>query len=159
MCTGMIARVRDVTRDATCPPSMHQVIGSESTSTGVAPARTMASAHEMIVKVGMITSSPGLEVERFDRELERRGAARDCDAMCALAVRRPRLLELVAFRPCRRNPSRLQRFDHGVDLRAADAWLTHRNARQIAHQNSTFSAWPADGPCFTSSSTASSRIR
>src|SRR5206468_1161141 len=35
-----------------------QVCGSQSTSTGVAPARIIAAAQEMIVNVGMITSSP-----------------------------------------------------------------------------------------------------
>jgi hypothetical protein len=35
-------------------------MGSESTTTGVAPARTMAAAQEMMVNVGRMTSSPGL---------------------------------------------------------------------------------------------------
>ena len=52
-------RVRGVTRSAAARMSIVQVPGSESTSTGVAPVRTTASAQEMIVKVGMITSSPG----------------------------------------------------------------------------------------------------
>src|SRR6185312_15973884 len=37
---------------------MFQVSGSESTTTGTAPARTIAAAHEMIVNDGRITSSP-----------------------------------------------------------------------------------------------------
>ncbi|MNK65515.1 hypothetical protein D3C87_848120 [compost metagenome] len=37
---------------------MFQVNGSESTRTGLAPARMTAAAQEMMVKVGMITSSP-----------------------------------------------------------------------------------------------------
>src|SRR5574341_172666 len=60
MCTGMMARVLEVILSFTCPTSMHQVRGSESTSTGTPPLYSTASAHEIIVKVGMITSSPGL---------------------------------------------------------------------------------------------------
>ena len=41
---------------------MQKVSGSLSTSTGSAPARYTANAHEMIVNVGRITSSPGNEV-------------------------------------------------------------------------------------------------
>ena len=48
-----------VMRASTWSTSIVHVCGSESTSTGVAPARTTGSAHEMIVNVGMITSSPG----------------------------------------------------------------------------------------------------
>src|SRR5260221_94863 len=59
MCTAMIARVRGVMRASTSSARMHQQLGSASTSTGVAPARTTASAQEMIVNVGMMTSSPG----------------------------------------------------------------------------------------------------
>ena len=55
----MMARVRGVIAAATCRGSMFQVRGSASTTTGVAPARTIAAAHEMIVSVGRITSSPG----------------------------------------------------------------------------------------------------
>jgi hypothetical protein len=54
----MIALVRGPILAATCSGTMFQVIGSLSTSTGVAPARTMAAAHEMMVKLGRITSSP-----------------------------------------------------------------------------------------------------
>src|SRR5689334_5791102 len=39
--------------------SMFQVTGSLSTSTGTQPQRTTAAAQEMMVKVGMTTSSPG----------------------------------------------------------------------------------------------------
>ena len=59
MCTGMIARVRGVIFASTCPTSIVQVTGSLSTSTGTAPASTTGSAHEMMVKVGRMTSSPG----------------------------------------------------------------------------------------------------
>ena len=59
MCTTMMARVRAVILASICATSMHQVTGSLSTSTGTAPARTTAAAHEMMVKAGMITSSPG----------------------------------------------------------------------------------------------------
>ena len=38
MWTGMMARVRLVILASTWPTSMHQVSGSASTSTGVAPA-------------------------------------------------------------------------------------------------------------------------
>ena len=56
----MMARVRDVILAATWLTSMHQVRGSASTSTGTPPPYTTAWAHEMIVNVGRITSSPGL---------------------------------------------------------------------------------------------------
>ena len=56
--TGMIARVRSVILRATSATSRHHVSGSQSTSTGVQPARTTAVAHEMIVKLGRITSDP-----------------------------------------------------------------------------------------------------
>ncbi len=59
MCTGMIARVRDVIFASTWFGSMHQVRGSQSTSTGWPPLYSTACAQEMMVKVGRITSSPG----------------------------------------------------------------------------------------------------
>src|SRR5688500_5130841 len=46
-------------RDSMAAASMFQVVGSQSTRTGMAPARVMAEAHDMIVNVGMMTSSPG----------------------------------------------------------------------------------------------------
>ncbi len=52
-------RVRGVMRSATWLASKFQVNGSASTTTGVAPARTIAAAQEIMVKVGRITSSPG----------------------------------------------------------------------------------------------------
>src|SRR5438034_4963101 len=58
MWTTMMALVRDVILSATCSGHMFQVEGSASTSTGIAPALTMAAAQEMIVKVGRMTSSP-----------------------------------------------------------------------------------------------------
>src|SRR5947209_3420509 len=59
MCTTRMARVRAVMRLSICATSMHHVAGSLSTSTGTPPARTTAAAHEMMVNVGRITSSPG----------------------------------------------------------------------------------------------------
>src|SRR2546425_13348645 len=58
MWTTIIARVRDVNFAATCSTSMFQVSEHASTTTGVAPARIIAAAQEIIVKVGRITSSP-----------------------------------------------------------------------------------------------------
>src|SRR5262245_33768261 len=52
-----MALVRGVIFDSICAGSIFQVTGSLSTTTGVAPARTIAAAQEMIVKVGKITSS------------------------------------------------------------------------------------------------------
>jgi hypothetical protein len=54
----MMARVRDVIVRSICDTSMFHVAASESTTTGVAPARTMAAAQEMMVNAGRITSSP-----------------------------------------------------------------------------------------------------
>ena len=60
MWTSMIARVRDVIRAATSSTFMHHVRGSLSTRTGTAFEATIAWAQEMIVKLGMITSSQAL---------------------------------------------------------------------------------------------------
>src|SRR6185436_10633742 len=59
MWTTMIALVLGVMRASMSAARMFQVSGSQSTQTGVAPARTTAAAQEMMVKLGMITSSPG----------------------------------------------------------------------------------------------------
>ena len=59
MCTGRIARVLEVIFDSICSTSTVHVRGSASTRTGVAPAYMTASAQEMIVNVGIMTSSPG----------------------------------------------------------------------------------------------------
>src|SRR5947207_2757040 len=58
MWTTIIARVRDVIFAATCSTSMSQVSEHASTTTGVAPARIIAAAQEIIVNVGRMTSSP-----------------------------------------------------------------------------------------------------
>src|SRR5205814_5864754 len=58
MWTTIIARVRDVIFAATCSTSMFQVSEHASTTTGVAPARIIAAAQEIIVNVGRMTSSP-----------------------------------------------------------------------------------------------------
>src|SRR5215470_18108856 len=55
----MIAFVREVILAAIRSAVVFQVSGSQSTSTGVAPALMTAAAQEMIVKLGRITSSPG----------------------------------------------------------------------------------------------------
>src|ERR1019366_2410592 len=55
----MIARVRGVMRASSCPASSPNVTGSQSTSTGTPPLWSTASAQEMIVNDGMMTSSPG----------------------------------------------------------------------------------------------------
>src|ERR1700756_3425583 len=55
----MIALVLGVIAAASFAGSRFQVTRSESTTTGVAPARTIAAAQEVIVKAGRITSSPG----------------------------------------------------------------------------------------------------
>src|SRR5215469_9836195 len=55
----MIALVFGVIKASNFEGSRFNVTGSASTTTGVAPARTIAAAHEIIVKVGKITSSPG----------------------------------------------------------------------------------------------------
>src|SRR5687767_2072040 len=54
----MIARVRLVIRLSIAETSMFQVAASQSTRTGIAPSRDTAAAQEMIVNVGMMTSSP-----------------------------------------------------------------------------------------------------
>src|ERR1051326_4006526 len=59
MCTGMMARVRDVIFASICETSMHHVRGSLSTRTGTARASMTANAQEIIVNVGMMTSAPG----------------------------------------------------------------------------------------------------
>jgi hypothetical protein len=55
----MIARVREVIRDSIALTSMFHVSASQSTTTGTPPSRDTAAAQEMIVNVGMMTSSPG----------------------------------------------------------------------------------------------------
>src|SRR5438270_7196815 len=55
----MIALVLGVIRSAMRFAVVFQVSPSQSTSTGVAPDRTIAAAQEIIVKLGRITSSPG----------------------------------------------------------------------------------------------------
>ena len=59
MWTGMMARVRSEIFFSICVTSIHQVAGSESTRTGTAPLYTAACAQEMMVKEGMMISSPG----------------------------------------------------------------------------------------------------
>src|SRR6266446_5132854 len=59
MWTTIIALVRLVILLAIRVGSMFHVSGWQSTTIGMAPARTMAAAQEMIVKVGRMTSSPG----------------------------------------------------------------------------------------------------
>src|SRR5262245_35142939 len=59
MCTTMIALVRLVIFAAISVGSMFHVSFWQSTTIGMAPARTMAAAQEMIVKLGTMTSSPG----------------------------------------------------------------------------------------------------
>src|SRR6516162_1485730 len=54
----MMALVRPVILAASNFGSRFQVSGSQSTTTGTAPARATAEAHEIIVKLGKITSSP-----------------------------------------------------------------------------------------------------
>src|SRR5256712_445478 len=58
MCTTMIAFVRGVMAASIFAGSMHHVSGSTSTSTGLAPAMITTLAVTMMVKSGMITSSP-----------------------------------------------------------------------------------------------------
>src|SRR5688500_2401967 len=54
----MMALVLVVIFSSICEMSMVQVRGSASTSTGIAPAYRTATAHEMMVNVGRMTSSP-----------------------------------------------------------------------------------------------------
>src|SRR5436190_1683843 len=54
----MMARVRGVIRSATPAGSIRRYVGSQSTSTGVPPASTTASAVAMKVFAGRITSWP-----------------------------------------------------------------------------------------------------
>ena len=53
-----MALVFEVILDSICETSIFQVCGQQSTTTGTAPARTMAAAQEIMVKLGKITSSP-----------------------------------------------------------------------------------------------------
>ena len=50
-----------------------------SQNTGVAPRRAIASAVAKNVNAGQMTSSPGPDAERVEREHERVGAVRDAD--------------------------------------------------------------------------------
>ncbi len=59
MCTGMIARVREVTAAAAASTSMLYVCSSTSTGTATAPSRCAAWEDEMKVKAGTMTSEPG----------------------------------------------------------------------------------------------------
>ena len=54
----MMAFVLGVILASIWETSMFQVSGSASTSTGTAPTLVMAEAQQMMVKAGMITSSP-----------------------------------------------------------------------------------------------------
>ena len=59
MWTGMTARVRGPIFSSSLAGSMHQVLGSASTSTGRAPAWMTVFAETISVKSGISTSSPG----------------------------------------------------------------------------------------------------
>ena len=63
--------------------------GSQSTSTGVAPSRSTGRIEAMNVFAGAITSSPGPISERLERELDRRGAGCDADAVARRRSTRP----------------------------------------------------------------------
>ena len=52
-----------------------------SAKTGVAPRRAIASAVAKNVNAGQITSSPGADPERVEREHERIGAVGDADRL------------------------------------------------------------------------------
>src|SRR5438445_54501 len=56
----MIARVRGVIFFSICVTSMHQVWGSLSTRTGLPPLYVTAIGQELIVNVGISTSTPGV---------------------------------------------------------------------------------------------------
>jgi len=61
---------------------LFHVSDSQSTTTGTAPARTIAAAQEMIVKVGRITSSPALCPARHC-DIKRNRAVANRNAMAA----------------------------------------------------------------------------
>ena len=90
----MIALVRGVMRASICPTSMFQVTGSQSTSTGVAPARTMRAAQEMMVKVGRMTSSPGPRPSAATAASSAARTVADRHAVLAADARGELLLEL-----------------------------------------------------------------
>ena len=70
----MIARVRGVIAASISAASMLQVSGSMSTNTGVAPSSTIISAVAAKVNGVVMTSSPGLDAERHQRDQQRLGA-------------------------------------------------------------------------------------
>src|SRR5258708_7152607 len=93
MCTGMTARVRGVILRATSPTSRHQVSGSQSTNTGTQPARSTASAQEMM-EARHDDLGARRKLERLHGELERRGAVAERNAVPHAAILRPLPLEL-----------------------------------------------------------------
>src|SRR3990172_1717891 len=57
----MMALVRDVIFASICETSMHHVSGSQSTKTGMQSRSIIGKAQEIMVKDGMMTSSPGFK--------------------------------------------------------------------------------------------------
>src|ERR1035438_6387515 len=79
---------------------MFQVAGSESTRTGVAPACTMAAAQEMMVNVGIMTSSPG------PRSRAVTAATRAAEPLqTAMPYFRPTRFAIPSSRRCMNGPS------------------------------------------------------
>ena len=96
----MIARVRGVIAASTPSIVMFHVAVSQSTATGTRPALTTAAAQLMIVKVGMMTSSPGFKSQRINGDIERDGAVGHRDA-----VRRPATSAIASSNRLTKGPS------------------------------------------------------
>ena len=84
---GIVAGSRPARRScslrAASSRSMFSVTGSQSTRMGIAPRYRTISPVAAKVIVGISTPSPGRDSERFDREVQRRGARVDRDGVPA----------------------------------------------------------------------------
>ena len=97
-CTGTTA-FADPTRSSARSLSMRRYSSSQSTRTGVAPARTTASAVATNVLAGMMTSSPRPISTRAQRELDRVGSVADADTVRDSAELGVLLLERLDLGP------------------------------------------------------------
>ena len=115
----MIAFVRGVTSSATRSGSMFRSSSRTSAKTGVAPVWTITFAVAGQVIGVVITSSPGPDAERDEREVHRGRARGDGEHVLRPDVLGEAPLELLGAR-AGRQPAGADRVGDGGDLLVAD---------------------------------------